>query len=403
MTNVWALVIFLSALFLGAFASGLPKLMSLEQIDLILAKKAPHFAPGNEHRVLKLLHIITRHGIRTPDQTYPKDPHVNYTYWPTGMGELTNPGKLELYKVGQYIRKRYSNFLDRIYTPDVFYSASTDIDRTIATTQLINAGLWAPRKLEKWGPIHWQPVPTHTIPIQHDEMLLATKMCPAFYYEFEKVANSSEYKETLAKYKHTFEAVQNLTGKPMKGFYEAEAIRSVLDTQRHWNLTLPDWWVDWYPKLEEPAKIFFTISTWNNVLKKYRGYLLKKIIQDWVDKRDGTIKPPERQAFLYGGHDVTVANFMRTLNLWDLQIPRFGIFVLLELWQDRKTKEWGVEIYLRNETLSHPYLMTLPGCSQFCPLDKFIELTKDVIPGDWNEECAKHPPDFKVDVKSVFG
>lgn len=31
--------------------------------------------------------------------------------------------------------------------------------------------------------------------------------------------------------------------------------------------------------------------------------------------------------------------------------------------------------------------MTLPGCTALCPLNKFINLTKDVIPEDWDREC----------------
>lgn len=34
-----------------------------------------------------------------------------------------------------------------------------------------------------------------------------------------------------------------------------------------------------------------------------------------------------------------------------------------------------------------PTKLTLPGCSTRCPLDKVLELTKAVIPGDFAEEC----------------
>lgn len=31
--------------------------------------------------------------------------------------------------------------------------------------------------------------------------------------------------------------------------------------------------------------------------------------------------------------------------------------------------------------------MTLPGCDTLCPLIEFINLTKDVVPEDWEREC----------------
>lgn len=35
-----------------------------------------------------------------------------------------------------------------------------------------------------------------------------------------------------------------------------------------------------------------------------------------------------------------------------------------------------------------PTLLTLPGCIALCPLNQFIALTKDVVPVNWEKECA---------------
>ena len=32
--------------------------------------------------------------------------------------------------------------------------------------------------------------------------------------------------------------------------------------------------------------------------------------------------------------------------------------------------------------------LKLPGCTTMCPLNQFITLTKDVIPINWEKECA---------------
>jgi len=31
--------------------------------------------------------------------------------------------------------------------------------------------------------------------------------------------------------------------------------------------------------------------------------------------------------------------------------------------------------------------MTLPGCASLCPLNEFVNLTKDVVPENWEREC----------------
>lgn len=40
--------------------------------------------------VLKQVHMVFRHGQRTPADTYPTDVHINETFYPYGWGQLTN-------------------------------------------------------------------------------------------------------------------------------------------------------------------------------------------------------------------------------------------------------------------------------------------------------------------------
>lgn len=48
-----------------------------------------------------------------------------------GAKQLTNEGKRELYRSGQYFHRRYSKILGKKYSPDKVYIISTDKDRTI--------------------------------------------------------------------------------------------------------------------------------------------------------------------------------------------------------------------------------------------------------------------------------
>nr|CAD7266620.1 unnamed protein product [Timema shepardi] len=47
-------------------------------------------APEDSGNEVKLVHVIFRHGERTPADTYPKDPYVNFTFEPAGWGQLIN-------------------------------------------------------------------------------------------------------------------------------------------------------------------------------------------------------------------------------------------------------------------------------------------------------------------------
>jgi len=43
--------------------------------------------------------------------------------------------------------------------------------------------------------------------------------------------------------------------------------------------------------------------------------------------------------------------------------------------------------YRNDSTVPEPYAVSLPRCSQRCPLQDFVNLTLEVIPQDWNKDC----------------
>lgn len=43
-----------------------------------------------EFGTLRLIHVIFRHGHRTPNYFYPNDPYNEKTFFPFGVGGLTN-------------------------------------------------------------------------------------------------------------------------------------------------------------------------------------------------------------------------------------------------------------------------------------------------------------------------
>lgn len=82
-------------------------------------------------------------------------------HWTEGFGQLTNEGKRQQFKLGQYFRRRYQKILDAKYSPNNVYIQSTDFDRTLMSAQANLAGLFPPmHKDEKWNDeLLWQPIP----------------------------------------------------------------------------------------------------------------------------------------------------------------------------------------------------------------------------------------------------
>jgi len=71
-----------------------------------------------------------------------------------------------------------------------------------------------------------------------------------------------------------------------------------------------------------------------------------------------------------------------------------GVAGILEFSQNKKDGTYGVEIFLKNSNKNNLIPLTIPGCSQFCELNRLQELLKENIPQDWNEECKPLNEDF---------
>lgn len=101
----------------------------------------------------------------------------------------------------------------------------------------------------------------------------------------------------------------------------------------------------------DPTVFSFILNVYNDKLNRLKGgVLLKKLINDWKEKKD---KPNGQKAFLYGGHDSTIVNIMRALDVWDPQLPDYAITVLLEFSKDTVSNVYGVEVTHLKKTLEN--------------------------------------------------
>ncbi|XP_012274119.1 prostatic acid phosphatase-like isoform X2 [Orussus abietinus] len=308
---------------------------------------------------------------------------------------LPKVGKLNQYDQGIYLRDRYDKFLGKIYSPEIFWLQSTGADRTKMSALLEAAGLWKPNDAQTFkDDLPWQPAVLHYQSLDFDTLLLARLPCPAYSMELERVKNSSEYRKILIDNKELLQQLSNLTGWDMQSPDDMLSLYGTLRAESDLNLTLPSWTKEYYPEKLLPLSTYsFTLNVYNDLLRRLKGGpLLKKILSDMVDKSRDTLKPKNRKMFMYAGHDSTVANLLGTMGVWDKQMPEYNIMAIVEL--HREKDNWNVQMFLRNTTEHEPYSLTVPGCSTICPLDRFIEITKPVIPINWSEECKVDDPNY---------
>ncbi|EGT60176.1 hypothetical protein CAEBREN_32618 [Caenorhabditis brenneri] len=70
---------------------------------------------------LEYVHTVWRHGDRTPAELLNPD---DLKKWPEGLGELTEEGAAQQYRLGQWLRKRYGSWLGEFNRNSVALSDS---------------------------------------------------------------------------------------------------------------------------------------------------------------------------------------------------------------------------------------------------------------------------------------
>ena len=147
-----------------------------------------------EPGALKFVHVIFRHGDRSPISHYPKDPFSARSEWPVGPGQLTSVGKRQHFLLGQQLRQTYGEgrLLGSVYSEEEVVVRSTDVDRTLMSAQANMAGLFPPSGYLEWNPdLAWQPVPVHTVAKERDSLLSSThSLCPRLVRLRQEAASS---------------------------------------------------------------------------------------------------------------------------------------------------------------------------------------------------------------------
>ncbi|XP_030388050.1 venom acid phosphatase Acph-1 isoform X1 [Scaptodrosophila lebanonensis] len=340
--------------------------------------------PGTDESTLELLHVVFRHGPRTPADTYPKDPYVNETYYPFGWGQVTNNGKRELFNIGTWLRKRYGKFLAPYYSPDLVHAQATGVPRTHMTLQTVLASFFPPKgtPMEWNSKYNWQPIPIFSQALDEDTLLLVRTPCPRYFEALHEVYELPEVKAEAEPYLEMYKELEAHTGLSFKEPEDVQSLYLTLLAEQEWGLELPEWTKEYFPeKMQFLTEQSYVYNVYTPEMQKIKaGPFLRKMFDEMQQKRNSTIKPEKRKLFIYTGHDSTVVNILSALNIWERQLPRYSVMALFELHKNKETGDYWIEIYFRNNPKAPAQKLTVPGCEFQCPLDKLLELAKDVLP-----------------------
>ncbi|KAH0999671.1 hypothetical protein HUJ04_006053, partial [Dendroctonus ponderosae] len=346
-----------------------------------------HFDHENVSSTLFLSYVLFRHGNRTPDsvqEMYPNDPYLIETYYPTGLGQLTNAGKIREFNIGTSLRQRYSRFLSELYLPEEVEAFSTDYSRTKASLQLVLAGLFPPQGPQLWNPsVLWQPVPYRYAPRGRDSLLMGG-LCPTYLQLYQEMEESIEMRSKFMKHHTFFEYISRHSGLEVSTFRHIYNLYFGLSTEEEWGFSLPDWTQPIWPRKVTAVAIheYYVQMANDRMWKLASGHLLRKILHDTETKIAQLSKGCK--IHLYSAHENNVVQLLILLGVFWPHIPCYGAHVILEV--HHIEEEFGIKVFYQNWEVEHPELLQIPGCDVFCPLDQFRELFSKYMPED--DECG---------------
>ncbi|XP_017773883.1 PREDICTED: venom acid phosphatase Acph-1-like [Nicrophorus vespilloides] len=329
------------------------------------------------------VHTIFRHGERTTYKFYPNDPNINDTFYPVGMGGLTNNGKMGEYKLGQFLRKMYNDFLGEHYVDGILEARSTFTARTLMSAQLVLAGLFPPEKTQLWNKdLPWQPIPVFSR-LKSEEDLMHPDNCELKKMIMQNLPNRPEIQNVFIKpHKKLFEFIERNSGMPIRNLEDLIEFYFIVNTEDDLKLPMPEWVGQVYPEpLYSTAALQYSYANANLDLKRINaGYLLKKILDDSKEKIANESSNKNVKMYLYSGHESTIGFMLYSLKVLKTHIPPYGSAIIFELRKD-SADNYYIQMRYRNKTdATVAQDLVIPGCASLCPIDQFIDLQKALLP-----------------------
>ncbi|GFR10041.1 testicular acid phosphatase homolog [Trichonephila clavata] len=345
-------------------------------------------ASSKDDSTLLFLQILFRHGDRAPLKLYPNDPNTEEA-WPEGLGQLTVLGKKQNYQVGKYLRFMYGDFITS--DPNEVMVNSSESRRCRMSALASVASFYSPQGWWKFDQdFEWQPIAVNYLPQRNDKYLNFRSFCPQATLETLKVMESREVREYLQKHKNMLDDLLRITGVQTCGRWNIILLYDTLFIEKKYNLTIPKEIEPYWNEFEELA---LTALQWAygspEIVRLRAGPLLQNIIENMNRKVAGDM--PKRKVQMYCSHDVIISALLLAMNITDVPRPPYAATLLIELHQMPDHTKSVRLLYLNSsnpeQEIEQPHLLYLDGCTEFCPLQQFIESTRHMIPEDWSKEC----------------
>ncbi|XP_072159790.1 prostatic acid phosphatase isoform X3 [Bemisia tabaci] len=338
---------------------------------------------------LRFVSIIHRHGDRAPEASYPLDPYRADSFWPEGLGALLQSGKIGLHRLGTFLRQRYDGFLAAKYLPAEIFVFSSFHDRCLMSASLVLAGLYPPLGTQLWNPdLKWQPIPIHTVPLTHDDIICVSKRCPLLSKEEAKWLATIQLKLEeqglpLPEWAHTINR-DRLRSLSDIGVLKHFATPTMIKLKSVRTLFVPR---------KESGRGSVNIGSSS---QNYSCVLIKEILMN-MELKANARERFERRLHLYSAHDGTIAYLWRGLSVTS-EIERsslsYGAALIIELHEINGKHQVKI-LYKRSHLDDNLMVLKIEGCKDsrgketgdLCDLDIFSSALQHVAIDNFEKAC----------------
>ncbi|XP_028149536.1 venom acid phosphatase Acph-1-like isoform X1 [Diabrotica virgifera virgifera] len=343
---------------------------------------------------------IFRHGHRTPTVFYKNDKYADLSkYWNgLNLGDLTNEGKRQHYRLAMFTRMRYGKWLPQNYNKNDFYAQTTEYDRTHMSGQVNIYGLYPSKLDQRWRLLtDWQPIPLHPGDANIWESI---PKCAAYTGEYAKVLASDRYAAINKQYADVYAYLSKYSGNNVTNVEQAYPVFDSFKSESTVGLRLPVWASKVYPEpLRELIGHMFNAYVYTTKQQRlYAGALLDSILNYFDNKINGSVSQKFK---MYSGHDLNVAGILRVFGAFNPPYPPdFASSLYLEL----RNNSGSYFVNAWSKDGSNFNQVSIKGCALDCPLDE-VRQRLDGILLDVDtkvKECNAKLEFENVDVENMY-
>jgi hypothetical protein len=328
-------------------------------------------APALAETVLRQVHVVTRHGARTP---LPKDAD---TLLESAGSILTPTGQKQQYELGEWLKTRYSSLIVK-YDPSLHRLESSALDRTLVSANSLALGLFS--TAARFGdhnatvfPEKPANIPVYMETASNDITIRSYQTCPLFQERLADLYDSANWKtlensasqDLLRELAEIFpDMVDGEAYVSLKDAYTAYDAIHVAKTECDENpftfscLSLPNpdvrnilsqnTWLQLEELTHAAEKLRYGMQTAGNLLG---SNLLWRIMNRMADGRTSTRSSDqsEGQFFLYSAHYPTLLGLFSVLHEIPptFVLPDYAAALIFELHQDSKSGIVSLQVYYK--------------------------------------------------------